>query len=259
MTTEIQDLEVFKNLARPDYSGLPRYRRLADALVEGIKKGCWKPGDRLPTEDRLAAMTPFSLGTVQRALRDLADQGLVVRQHGLGSFVAELPKQLQDPWHCRFLDDDGSTVLPIYSQAVAREMTDGKGPWSRYLGSTSVMRLDRIITVNEEFKVFSRFYGDRELLAPIWDMPMEQLHGANFRELIVTQCRLPITDIMRLITVEEFDDETCQSMEIAEDATGMRMQAIARSGRNTFVYYQEFFFPETRRPLQLVEHSADTE
>ncbi|MEQ8441370.1 MAG: GntR family transcriptional regulator [Alphaproteobacteria bacterium] len=256
MTVEMQELEIFKNLGRPDPSGVPRYRRLADALVEGIKQGVWKPGEKLPTEDMLAAMIPYSLGTVQRALRDLADQGLVVRQHGLGSFVAELPKQLTAPWHCRFLDDDGETVLPIFSQAVAREIANGSGPWRRYLTSDGVMRLDRIITVNEEFKVFSRFFGHKELLAPLWEMPMESLHGANFRELIVTRCRLPITDITRLMTVEEFDAETCQRIGISNETTGMRMQAIARSGRNTFVYFQEFFFPETRRPLQLIEHST---
>lgn len=259
MTTELFDLDIFKSLERPDSSGLPRYRRLADALVEGIKQGCWKPGEQLPTEDALAALTPFSLGTVQRALRDLSDQGLVVRQHGLGSFVANLPQKLQDPWHCRFLDDDGVTVLPIYSQAISRKRTKGVGNWSSYLGKAEVMRLDRVITVNGEFRVFSRFYADIELLSPLWEMPMERLHGANFRELIVTQCRLPITDITRMVTVERFESETCERIGVVEDTKGMRLQATAKAGRDVSVYYQEFFFPETRRPLQLVEHSDPSE
>src|SRR5438874_848951 len=100
MAAESRRMEVFDGLRQPDRSGVPKYQRLANALLDGISRGVWRPGDRLPAEEELTELTPYSLGTVQRALRDLADQGLVVRQHGLGSFVAEKPRQLQDPWHC---------------------------------------------------------------------------------------------------------------------------------------------------------------
>lgn len=76
---------VFDQLHRPNYSGIPKYRLVLNAIAEGIESGHWKPGERLPTEDDLVQMTSYSLGTVQRALRILVDQGLVVREHGLGT------------------------------------------------------------------------------------------------------------------------------------------------------------------------------
>ena len=60
--------DLFATLKRPDRSGRPKYQRLAQTLIEGIKRGVWGPGDRLPAEETLTTMTPFSLGTVQRAL-----------------------------------------------------------------------------------------------------------------------------------------------------------------------------------------------
>ena len=255
---ESPEVELFELLKRPDRSGRPKYQRLAHTLVEGIKRGVWRPGERLPAEDQLTTLTPFSLGTVQRALRDLADQGLVERRHGLGSFVADQPRRLHDPWHCRFLDDDGETVLPIFSQALQRVEVEGDGPWRVVLaGSARVMRLDRIVIVNDEFRVFSRFYADRELLEPMWKMPLQKLHGANFRQLIVAQCKLPITSIMRQVSVLPFDDETCEHIQTEPGVHGLRLQALARAGRDVGVYYQEFFVPPTRRPLQVPEYNPE--
>lgn len=253
MNANAQRLELFEVLRQPDRTGVPKYQRLVNTLLDAIRRGLWRPGDQLPTEEELAQMTPFSLGTVQRALRDLADQGLVIRQHGLGSFVAEKPRQLQDPWHCRFLGDDGVTVLPIFSQAVQRATSRGTGPWTPYIRTENVMRLDRIIDVNNEFKIFSRFYADRTLLNRLWETPMDKLHGANFKKMIARQCQLPITDITRLVSIARFDAESCERIGVAPDTSGLFMQAIARAGKEICVYYQQFFIAPNARVLVLPE------
>lgn len=245
---------MFELLKLPDRSGRPKYQRLADLIVDSIRQGVWRPGDRLPPEEELTQLTPFSLGTVQRALRDLSEQGLVVRQHGLGSFVADPPRELQDPWHCRFVNDEGA-VLPIYSQAVARVSVYEHGPWSSHLGpQADVIRLDRVIIVNDEFRIFSRFYGDRKVLKRLWQMPMEELNGANFKKVIVRQCRLPITEVTHFVRIQPFDDEACARMGLPHGTNGMFMYAVACAGKDRCIYYQEFSvapntyalkFPET--------------
>lgn len=246
--------EFFQVLQLPDRSGRPKYQRLADTLVDAIRQGLWRPGDRLPPEEELTQLTPFSLGTVQRALRDLSEQGLVIRQHGLGSFVADPPRELQDPWHCRFVGDDGETLLPIFSQAVARVAVQGHGPWTRHLGvEAEVMRLDRVIIVNDEFRIFSRFYGDRRVLRHLWEMPMEELHGANFKKVIVRQCQLPITEITHCVSTRAFDDEACERIAMPAGTGGLYMYASAYAGRERCVYFQEFSIAPNGRSLQFPE------
>jgi len=204
-------------------------------------------------------MTPFSLGTVQRALRDLTDRGLVVRQHGLGSFVTERQRELENPWHCRFVADDSDSVLPIYSHAVQRMTVHERGPWTRWFGTQrDLMRLDRIIDVNHEFKIFSRFYADRALLRRLWDMPMERLHGANFKQVIARQCQLPITDIVHMVQMAAFDEEACRAIDVPAGTAGLFMQAVAHAGRALSVYYQEFFIAPNARALQFPEHTPST-
>ncbi|SEH01282.1 GntR family transcriptional regulator/GntR family transcriptional regulator, histidine utilization repressor [Nonomuraea solani] len=59
------------------------------ALEARIRSGQWGPGTRIPTEVELCQEFEVSRITVQRALRDLADAGLIVRFRKRGSFVAQ--------------------------------------------------------------------------------------------------------------------------------------------------------------------------
>ncbi|HVL09170.1 MAG TPA: GntR family transcriptional regulator [Burkholderiaceae bacterium] len=243
--------DLFETLRRPSKNGQPKYARLSDALLEAITSGHWKPGDKLPSEEELAEMTPFSLGTVQRALRQLSEQGIVVRQHGLGSFVAETDLKMEDPWHCRFLDDAGERPLPIYSKAVKREAVTAPGAWCRYFPEAGehAIRIDRVISVNNEFNILSRFFTDRRQLPALWEKPLPTLHGVNFKRLIMRESNMLITRIEHLVRAMQFDEEVSATLQLDAPATGMFLQAGAYMGRDACVYYQEFFIPPTQRTL----------
>jgi DNA-binding GntR family transcriptional regulator len=63
--------------------------KIRTALEARIRGGQWGPGTRIPTEVELCEEFEVSRITVQRALRDLADAGLIVRFRKRGSFVAQ--------------------------------------------------------------------------------------------------------------------------------------------------------------------------
>ena len=44
-----------------------------EAVLAAIDQGLWQRGAKLPTESEFVAATPSSLGTVQRAMRELAE------------------------------------------------------------------------------------------------------------------------------------------------------------------------------------------
>jgi GntR family transcriptional regulator len=47
-----------------------------------------KPGEKIPSEDELAAHYGVSRMTVRQSISDLIDEGLLYRRHGVGTFVA---------------------------------------------------------------------------------------------------------------------------------------------------------------------------
>ncbi len=250
MNRRIDTDSIFSALFLPDRSGLPKHQRLTNALLSAIESGAWGPADRLPTEEEIVQRTPYSLGTVQRALRNLAEQGVIVKQHGFGNFVADSAREVDEPWHCRFLADDHHSFLPLYTKTLRREKERGEGPWLEHLGpDLSLMRIDRIIDVNHEFSIYGRFYADRQLLKYLWQVKLEQLDGMNFKEVIIRDFRLPITEIAHLVSYADFDQEVCSHLSLPVGSQGLLVRAIAYAGKVRCAYYQEFYIPPNKRSL----------
>lgn len=84
---EAQSARLNTNIDRG--SPLPYYVQLKTALAEAIESGSWLPGDRIPSEPELCTMFGVSRTVVRQALKDMTYQGLVVREKGKGTFVAE--------------------------------------------------------------------------------------------------------------------------------------------------------------------------
>jgi len=66
----------------------PLYRRLHRVLRDAIDKQVLAPHEALPAERDMAEALKISRITVRKALHDLAEDGLVVRMPGAGTFVA---------------------------------------------------------------------------------------------------------------------------------------------------------------------------
>ena len=66
------------------------YEQVKTFIKIRITSGVWKPGDAVPSESALMAQFSISRMTVNRALRELATEGMVSRVQGSGTRVAEL-------------------------------------------------------------------------------------------------------------------------------------------------------------------------
>ncbi|WP_419809268.1 GntR family transcriptional regulator [Sphingomonas sp.] len=64
------------------------YERLARGLRDAIERGVVKPAEALPAERDLATDFAVSRITVRKALDTLVAEGLLIRRHGAGTFVA---------------------------------------------------------------------------------------------------------------------------------------------------------------------------
>ena len=67
----------------------PPYVQVANALRAAILTKVFKAGDKLPSRAELAKKYEVAPMTVQNALRELRDEGLIVSRQGSGVFVRE--------------------------------------------------------------------------------------------------------------------------------------------------------------------------
>ncbi len=67
---------------------LPLYERVRQAIAASIADGTYAPGDRLPSEARLADELGVNRLTVRRAIEELARAGAVESRQGSGTYVS---------------------------------------------------------------------------------------------------------------------------------------------------------------------------
>ncbi len=67
----------------------PLYAGVKQMILDRIHSGEWPPKHRVPSENELVSELGVSKMTANRALRELATEGELVRIQGVGSFVAE--------------------------------------------------------------------------------------------------------------------------------------------------------------------------
>ena len=72
-----------------DLPALALYEQVKEFISRKIQDGTWPAGHRLPSEHELVAQFGVARMTVNRALRELVEQGRITRVAGVGSFVAE--------------------------------------------------------------------------------------------------------------------------------------------------------------------------
>lgn len=67
-------------------------QQIEQILIDRIHSGKYLPDSQLPAEIDLAAEFKVSRATIRSALNTLSTLGLVVRRHGSGTFITQLPR-----------------------------------------------------------------------------------------------------------------------------------------------------------------------
>lgn len=87
-------LDLFGDKKQPMVSITPKrqplYMQIKQLLLQRVSSGEWPQSEPLPSEWDLAEELSVSQGTVRKALTELVNQGVLYRQQGKGTFVADV-------------------------------------------------------------------------------------------------------------------------------------------------------------------------
>jgi GntR family histidine utilization transcriptional repressor len=95
----------------------PRYQRIKEFIYRGIKDHTYPPDSQVPAEIELAKRFKVSRMTANRAIRELVNEGILVRHQGLGTFVASI--QAESPLlEIRNIADEVRARQHVYSNEL---------------------------------------------------------------------------------------------------------------------------------------------
>ena len=93
----------------------PIYTQVTEQFKRQILSKVLQPGDKLPSVRELAGELAINPNTIQRAYRELEQQGWIASVSGKGSFVSDVPVQ-EAKWSAL----DGA-VAALLQQGVTRQ------------------------------------------------------------------------------------------------------------------------------------------
>jgi GntR family transcriptional regulator len=212
---------------------------IADDIVDSIVNGELQPGDRIESERSLTVKFGVSVGTIQKALTDLEHRGIVVREHGRGTFVTQENKTV-DARFVRFYGRDGQP-LPLYIHLLSVRRIVADDRHFRFFGRRrKLARIDRIINVGGRFDVFSEFVLSAEAFDRL-EMDAPESLSRNVRQAIADRLMLPTVRVEQEITFQSWPARVISALGPSSAGAGFVMDVRAYTLNDQPLFYLRMF------------------
>ena len=234
-------------------SAVPYYVQLKEALIEGIKGGRWKPGGRLPSEPELCEGFEVSRTVVRQALQELVYEGVVVREKGRGTFVAESKISSTSLVHSLvgFHQDMAERGFEPSSKVLEQVMQPAAQPVARYLHLdelSPVIKLERLRFIQGDPIVLVTSYLPYDLcpLALKTDFTRQSLYAFLAETYSVTLVRG-----RRRIEAVVASEELARLFQVNPGSPLLRMESVTFSDQDQPVEYFIGYFRSDRSRFEV--------
>ena len=230
--------------AAPAFS--PLYQQIKGLILQSLQSGEWKPGEGIPSEIELAARYRVSQGTVRKAIDELANDNLLVRRQGKGTFVATHAEQQVQYRFLKLLPDEGD---PKSEGPAQRRIIDCKRSRANAdIGRALALRTgDAVLQVR---RVLS-FAGAPTILEDLW-LPGNSFKGLTAERL--SEYDGPMYALfetefgVRMVRAEERikavvpDSAQCKLLEIKSHTPLLSVERIAYTYNDTPMELRRGFY-----------------
>ncbi len=130
-------------------SPLPRHAQVKAILLSAVNSGTWEPGTKIPAETDIARVLKVSKMTANRAITDLASEGVLVRHLGRGTFVKNRVLQSNTRDHDRSVVRSAA-ILRVVTSGPASDVADNEYLCSLLLAiRTAVSPYEAVIKISQ--------------------------------------------------------------------------------------------------------------
>ena len=162
----------------------PLYQNIFNHLINGVRVGKYKTGDRLPTEKELAEEFGVSRITSKKALNMMAENGMIKRIPGKGSFISDdLDITKLPEVNCQENSRQNHTLIGVV-------LSDFRASY----GTTLLSGIENEASRNNCFIIPRRSYSRQELeekaITELYELGVEGIivmtaHGENYNPRIL--------------------------------------------------------------------------
>ncbi|GAC1401912.1 MAG: GntR family transcriptional regulator [Ktedonobacteraceae bacterium] len=225
---------------------VPLYYQLKQIVQYEIKRGVYHSGDRLPSETDMIQRYGVSRITVRQALSELEREGVVVRRHGRGTYVADRNIEQDLVRLTDFVEDMEQAGLTPSSQVLRlkREV------------ATAYIAEALQVSIGEEVMLIERLrLADERPIAydSTW-LPLrfglllsqEELAHETIYHILETRYNIPVEMGVFHITASTANVEQAHLLQVTPGAGLLLIRRVSYTTGNTPVYVQDRYYRTDR-------------
>lgn len=213
----------------------PLYVQLTRRIGAAIDAGELAPGEGLPPEREMAALTGLSRVTVRKAVQALVQAGRLVQRRGSGTFVAPKVERVEQ----------ALSLLTSFSEDMARRGREGRSVWlSRALHAPSpeetmalglaaherVARLERVRLADGVPLAIER------AALPATILPDPETVGTSLYAVLAARGFRPARAVQR-ISAANLGARDAGLLEVPAGAAGLRIERVSYLGTGRVVEF----------------------
>lgn len=214
--------------------GQSRYGGIASALRERILSGEWEPGTAIPAESALAQSYGVAVGTVRQAIALLAEDGMLERRQGRGTFVCAGLAGASMLRFFRFRSREAGAEAPA-SRIVSRRARPADAAELAAFGlqpGAQVIQLERVRSLADEPCLVETVVLPLPLFGPLVDSAPEDW-GDLLYPLYQQRCGVLIHQAEDIVSFSQLGAAQARRLrlEAGHPCAVVRRRAFDRSGR----------------------------
>lgn len=220
-------------------SYVPFYIQVMDALKEYMEQDEVKPGEQLPGEPELCRIFDVSRTVIRQALKELEHEGLIKREKGRGTFVAE-PKIGESLFQklTGFYQDMEAKGHRSASKVLKQGVVPANAKVARNLAiepGTAVIQIDRLRFVEGEPIVLVKAYLPYDLYPALLDADLEQQSLYAFLE---REYQIQIVHSHRIFEAVPANEYEAELLQVQKGAPLIMLDSVSSLEDGTrFEYY----------------------
>lgn len=242
-------------------SPIPLYFQLKKLLEEQIVSARWAPGDRIPSEPAICEQFGVSRTTVRQALSELESEGLIRKEKGRGTFVAQRGSH---SWHLQSAQGFWEEAVRSGHRVTSRLLRRAVEPlplWAtdalrRAPGSEGVT-LERLRSIDDRPVMYVVNHLPVELADTVLEADLER--GSLYR-VLEEHKGLTVVGGRRLVEAVTAQDELAALLDVEPGAALLFVESVAwQDEEHPFECYRAWHRADrTRIEVQVVHEDIAT-
>jgi GntR family transcriptional regulator len=168
-------------------SPIPLYHQLAEELFADIRAGTYPPGEKIPSEHELAARYGVGRPTVRQATDSLIQRGLLTRRRGSGTYVRQVPAQVDLFSLAGTLVSFESSGVTLHATLLGKPRLHVVDEAGHALYGREAIRVERLSSAHDEPVLLEELDFDAARFPGLVRM---KLAGRSLSEVVETEFRM---------------------------------------------------------------------